>query len=82
MVDEMTAFHDNSTWELVSLPVGKSPWVYTRKTGPDGKVEHLKARLVAKGFAQVFVEDYTDTFSPVGKMSSVRLFFALTAMHS
>ena len=49
MVDEMDALHSNGTWELVSLPLGKSTigccWVYTVKVGPDGKVDSLKARL-------------------------------------
>ncbi|XP_043816945.1 uncharacterized mitochondrial protein AtMg00820-like [Manihot esculenta] len=54
MVEEMTALHNNGTWELVSLPPGKSTvgcrWVYTVKVGPDGKINRLKARLVAKGY--------------------------------
>ncbi|RVW84329.1 Retrovirus-related Pol polyprotein from transposon RE1 [Vitis vinifera] len=52
MVDEMAALHSNGTWDLVSLPPGKSTvgcrWVYTVKVGPDGQVDRLKARLVAK----------------------------------
>ncbi|RVW26750.1 Retrovirus-related Pol polyprotein from transposon RE1 [Vitis vinifera] len=60
MVDEMTALHSNGTWDLVSLPPGKSTvgcrWVYTVKVGPDGQVDRLKARLVAKvGYKNVFL---------------------------
>ena len=40
MVEEMTALQSSSTWDLVTLPIGKSPfgyrWVYTVKIGPDG----------------------------------------------
>ena len=54
--DEIDAFYSNDTWELVSLPPGKSPvgcrWVYIMKVGPDGKIDRLKARLVAKGYTQ------------------------------
>ena len=54
MVDEMVALHSNDTWDLVSLPPGKSivgcRWVYTVNVGPDGQVDRLKARLVAKGY--------------------------------
>ena len=65
MVDEMSALHKSGTWELVSLPAGKSTvgcrWVYAVKIGPDGQVDQLKARLVAKGYTQIFGLDYSDT---------------------
>ena len=84
MVDEMDALHSNGTWYLVSLPPGKSivgcHWVYTAKVGPDGQVDHLKACLVAKGYTQIYCCDYGNTFSPVAKIASVRLFLSMTAM--
>ena len=56
MVEEMDALSSNGTWELVTLPSGKSLvgclWVYTVKVGPDGQVDRLKARLVVKGYTQ------------------------------
>ena len=64
MVDEMSALHKSGTWELVSLPAGKSTvgrWIYAVKIGPDGQVDRLKARLVAKGYTQIFGLDYSDT---------------------
>jgi len=54
MVDEMDALYSSGTWELVSLPPGKSivgcHWVYTVKVGADGKVDRLKALLVTRGY--------------------------------
>ena len=51
----MAALHSGGTWDLVTLPAGKTfvrcCWVYTVKIGPDGRVDRFKARLVAKGYA-------------------------------
>ncbi|XP_071940172.1 uncharacterized protein [Coffea arabica] len=85
MIDEMAALHSNFTWELVSLPPGKLTvgchWIYTVEVGSDGQIDRLKARLIVKGYTQIFGLDYTDIFSPVAKMSSVRLILSLSTVH-
>ncbi|RVX21545.1 Retrovirus-related Pol polyprotein from transposon TNT 1-94 [Vitis vinifera] len=84
MVNEMAALHSNGTWDLVSLPPGKSTigcrWVYTVKVGLDGQVDFLKARLVAKGYTQIYGCDFGDTFFPVAKIASIHLFLSMVAM--
>ena len=37
---------------------------------------------MAKGYAQTYGVDYSDTFSPVAKMTYVRLFISLAATHN
>jgi hypothetical protein len=73
----------NGTWELVDLPPGrvvvKSMWIYKVKSDTLGDVSRFKARFVAKGCIQRDGPDYTETFSPVIRMASLRLFHAIAA---
>ena len=70
--------------DVVPLPPGKrvvgTKWVYKRKRDKDGRVSKYKARLVAKGFSQVFGVDYFDTYSPVARLTSLRIVYALAAL--
>jgi len=46
----------------------------------DSTIDHLKAHPVAKSYTQIFGLDYGDTFSPMAKMASIRLFIAMAAL--
>ncbi|MCO5604538.1 hypothetical protein L7F22_058705 [Adiantum nelumboides] len=79
---EMQSLYANNTWELVPLPKGKkailNKWVYKVKC-VDDKPKH-KARLVAKGYAQMEGIDFHEIFSPVVKMTTLHVLFALCAI--
>ncbi|CAM8920951.1 unnamed protein product [Rhodiola kirilowii] len=86
MNKEMTALAENNTWEICDLPLHKHAigckWVYKIKHKSDGTIERYKAKLVVKGFTQEEGLDYTKTFAPVTKMTSVRIILAIAASKS
>ena len=53
--------------------------ILQRKLNPVGQTVRYKARLVAQGFRQVEGLDFTDTFTPVASLSSVRVVLSIAA---
>ena len=62
-------------------PVG-CKWIFKTKCTNEGKVERYKARLLAKGYTQKPGEDYDETFSPVGRYSSIRALLAFAVQNN
>ena len=80
----MESLISNKTWKLVDLPPGCKTigckWVLRKNMKPDGSIDKYKARLVAKGFKQLEGLEFFDTFSPVTRITSIRLLVAMAAI--
>ena len=57
----------------------KTKWVYRVKYGVSGELKSYKARLVCCGYAQIFGVDFDETYSPVIRLTILRLLFAISA---
>lgn len=79
----MDSLLKNQTWKLTELPPGKkalhSKWVYLVKNKHDCKQRFKEARLVVKGFQQKKRIDYSEIFSPVVKLTTIRLVLGMLA---
>jgi Reverse transcriptase (RNA-dependent DNA polymerase)/Integrase core domain/gag-polypeptide of LTR copia-type len=77
---EMDSLNANDTWTLVPRPldrkvIGTRP-VFRIKDA-ETSTPRFKARIVAQGYSQIPGLDYTDTFAPVVKATSLRVLLAI-----
>ena len=78
MVDEYNAMVKNNTWTLIpptssSSNLDGTKWVYGIKHNKDGSIDKYKARLVAKEYHQRPDVDFSETFSPLVKPTTIHL---------
>ena len=81
-IAEIQSMIKSHVFKTTTPPPGRKPvqskWVYRIKRDKFGNVDRYKARIVAKGFKQVLGIDYDEVFSPVVRLTTLRLIYALT----
>jgi hypothetical protein len=81
MIEEMASLHKNEMWDLVKLSIGRNhvskKWVFKKNVNTTGRVKKFKARLVAKEYSQVKGVDFGEIFSPIAKLTSIRVSMSL-----
>lgn len=83
--NEMDLILSNKTWELAKQTYGckhvgcKS--VFKKKLILDGTIEKYKAILVVMVYTQKAGKDYYDSYSPVARLTSIRILLSLIASY-
>lgn len=81
--EELRTHEINHTWSIVSrtpkMETIDSKWVFKIKDDTEKGTQLYKARLCARGFMQRRGIDYTETFAPVIRYDSLRIFLAMIA---
>ncbi|GAA0149465.1 transmembrane signal receptor [Lithospermum erythrorhizon] len=81
MGEGINAMIRTKTWSLIlrvaSMNVVGCRWIFRLKRDSSGRITCRRARLVAKGNHQVEGINFTDTFSPVIKTTTIRTILSL-----
>ena len=64
------------------MHIVQNKWISKTKLKADGSLAKFKARLIAKGFQQHVGVDFSDTFSPVVKASTIRIIFTIIVAYN
>ncbi|CAI7887405.1 unnamed protein product [Closterium sp. NIES-53] len=86
MDKELKALQERNTWKVVPIGVARNKriltgkWVFRVKTKADGTIDKFKARWVVRGFDQEHGRDFTETFAPVSRHTSLRILLVVAAM--
>ncbi|KAL0456199.1 UNVERIFIED_CONTAM: Retrovirus-related Pol polyprotein from transposon RE2 [Sesamum latifolium] len=79
MEEEIKMIEKSKTWELTDRPKDKEvigvKWIYKTKLNADGSIQKHKA----KGYFQLPGIDYTETFTSVARLDTIRALVAIAA---
>jgi len=82
MHKEYNSLIQNQTWILIDPPpncsIISAKWLFRHKCNSNGSL----AYFVAHGFFQQAVLDYSETFFPIFKMTSLRLLLVLATLYN
>jgi hypothetical protein len=76
----MDSILSNGTWELVDRPYG-CKWVFKKKLRLDGTIDKYKVKLVDKGYTEKECENFSNTYSPVARLTTIHVLLSLAASH-
>ena len=82
---EMDGLISSGAWKYIPASqtqghkIISSKMFFEAKSDGKGGIAKFKARLVVRGFMQEEGEHFMDTFAPVPRFSSLRMFFSLAA---
>ncbi|GJV56858.1 putative ribonuclease H-like domain-containing protein [Tanacetum coccineum] len=83
MQEELNEFEHLRVWELIPRPdkvmVITLKWIYKVRLDELGGILKNKARLVARGYRQEEGIDFEESFAPVARLESIRIFLAFAA---
>jgi hypothetical protein len=83
--NKMDSILSNGTYGLSERPHGCKPmgckWMFKKKLRPDGTIEKYNVGIVEKGYTQKEGKDYFDTYSPVERLTTIRVLLSMAASY-
>lgn len=83
MNEEIQSSKENQTYDMMELPKGpkalRNKWVFKLMTEENNRNPMYKAQIVVKGCDQKKNIDFEEIFSPMMKMTSIRVILGLPA---
>ena len=80
---EIQSMMNNKVFKPTKLPMDRKAirvrWIYRVKYDKNGVIKQYKARIVALGYQQIYGVDYSETYSPVARLTSLRILMAISS---